>query len=197
MPVIMPVPVILCKALHCNLETVVPQIKRYSNSKAIKLALILTLSTMSLKPQNATTGLLGFFNRRRDKYDSIIDIRLATSSFPLCDLNETASDDDTSSVSSHSTNSTVDDNPGPGRLIDKHLYQKLGKKLEHVIFWIRPPTPSPAQLSGFFEKIHSHSYGIRTTYTELGMTWCVNNILKSEHGKSSIYALKCLVKQTQ
>lgn len=41
--------------------------------------------------------------------------------------------DDTRTISSHSTNSTVDDNPGPGRVLDKHFYQPFGRKLERAI----------------------------------------------------------------
>lgn len=38
--------------------------------------------------------------------------------------------DDGASFCSLSTNATMDDNPGPGRIIDKCIYQFLGKKIE-------------------------------------------------------------------
>ena len=43
-------------------------------------------------------------------------------------------EDDDSSISSFSTNSTVDDNPGTGRTIDKFIYQIPGRALERLAF---------------------------------------------------------------
>lgn len=53
------------------------------------------------------------------------------------------------SISSCSTTSTVDDNPGTGRLIDKYFYQRGGRKVERLIFWmwIKLPHPHPALVS--------------------------------------------------
>lgn len=60
-----------------------------------------------------------------------------------------STDDDASSIRSYSTTSTVDDNPGTGRLIDKHLYQKGGRRVEKLIFWaqIRLPNVNPVLIS--------------------------------------------------
>lgn len=36
------------------------------------------------------------------------------------------------SITSVSTNATMDDNPGPGRVVDKFIYQFLGRKIERL-----------------------------------------------------------------
>lgn len=136
-----------------------------------------------------STGLCGFFNRKNDKYDSIIEIRLAD--FDV--YRSETDDDDTSTISSYSTNSTVDDNPGTGRLIDKHIYQRLGRKLERFLFWIKPPMLTPGQICAFFEK-QNGEHGI---FYSLGLTSRGGSIVDSFRDRSSVYGLKCLIKQTQ
>lgn len=140
------------------------------------------------------TRLRGLFNRRRDDdaYLFLLDTGL-----PVGFLDQSESDDDdTSSITSHSTFSTVDDNPGTGRVIDKHLYQKFGRTLERVIFRIKLPSLLPAQISRFFMGIHGeHNREIRAVLID--ETWSMKCILYCNQGKSKLYGLKCLVKQTE
>ena len=42
--------------------------------------------------------------------------------------------DDTYSLVRTETNDTIDDNPGPGRIIDKYIYQRYGRKIERCIW---------------------------------------------------------------
>lgn len=92
-------------------------------------------------------GLRGILQRRRNDDD---DYMLENPIWrrvvvPDCD----SADEDASSVRSYSTTSTVDDNPGTGRLVDKYLYQKGGRKVERLIFWvqIKQPNVHPALIS--------------------------------------------------
>lgn len=57
-------------------------------------------------------------------------------------LDYNSADEDASSVMSYSTTSTVDDNPGTGRLVDKYLYQKGGRKVQKLIPWVRIKLPN-------------------------------------------------------
>lgn len=108
-----------------------------------------------------------------------------------------ATDDDASSMSSFSTNATIDDNPGTGRLIDKYLYQRGGKKVERLIFrmWIKTSPPNPAQISRYFEVLNEIStHGGQIIPLKLAIT-----NLESSYGEVSaiISGLKCLVQQTK
>lgn len=136
-----------------------------------------------------STGLRGYLNRRRDKNNNVIEIRSAAIDF----LRTLTDDNDTSTISLYSTNSTVDDNPGTGRLIDKHIYQRLGRKLERFLFWIKPPMLTPGQICAFFEK-QNGGHGI---FYSLGLTSRGGSIVDSFRDRSSVYGLKCLIKQTQ
>ena len=41
-------------------------------------------------------------------------------------------DGDTGSTETFSTNATVDDNPGTGRVLDKYFYQPAGRRIERL-----------------------------------------------------------------
>lgn len=56
-------------------------------------------------------------------------------------------DDDASSISSVSTNATMDNIPGPGRTIDTYIYQFFGRKLERFIFRISISSFSPDKIA--------------------------------------------------
>ena len=99
---------------------------------------------------------------------------------------------DTSSVSTYSTNATADDLPGPGRLLDKYIYQHGGRIIERFVMrWtmanlhpshiVRYLSPSPA----------SCKYVLSASYE--------NDIFKVEniHGLTVVTGLKSLVEQTQ
>ena len=59
-------------------------------------------------------------------------------------------EDNSSSVTSFSTNATMDDNPGAGLTIDKYFYQPLGRAIEKFALKIAMRLnichPSPAQI---------------------------------------------------
>ena len=59
-------------------------------------------------------------------------------------------EDDTSSISSCSTNATMDDIPGNGRTIDKYFYQPVGRAIERfapkITMRFNFGHPSPAQI---------------------------------------------------
>ena len=63
------------------------------------------------------------------------------------------SNDDTSSISSCSTNATMDGNPGAGLTIDKYFYQPVGRAIEKfalkVAIRLNICHPSPAQILRF------------------------------------------------
>ena len=62
---------------------------------------------------------------------------------------------DTSSISSFSTNATMDNIPGTGRTIDMHFYQPVGRAIERLALKIAIRLnvyhPSPAQILRFFQ----------------------------------------------
>ena len=61
--------------------------------------------------------------------------------------------DDTRTISSFSTNATMDDNPGAGLTIDKYFYQPVGRAIERLALYIGTRLnvfqPSPAQILRF------------------------------------------------
>ena len=99
---------------------------------------------------------------------------------------------DTSSVSTYSTNATADDLPGPGRLLDKYVYQRGGRLLErfvmkwtmaslHPIHIVRYLSPSPT----------SWVLGLGETFEEATLR------IETSFGLTLIAGLKSLVQQTQ
>ena len=63
-------------------------------------------------------------------------------------------EDDTSSISSFSTNGTMDNIPGTGRTLDMHFYQPVGRAIEKfalkIAIRLNICHPSPAQILRFF-----------------------------------------------
>ena len=72
-------------------------------------------------------------------------------------------EDDTSSISSFSTNATMDNIPGTGRTIDMRFYQPVGRAIEKfalkIAIRLNNCHPSPAQILRFLR------------LGALGMTW--------------------------
>lgn len=107
-------------------------------------------------------------------------------------------DDDANSVSSHSTNATVDDNPGTGRLIDKYLYQREGRRLEYFIFRIRLPSLPPARISRFIEDQYGaflllrYEDDIGVPLSDLPTLICFDS-----RGSTTLSGMKSLVQQTR
>ena len=73
---------------------------------------------------------------------------------PCCSTNYSSAcvedEDDTMSISSFSTNATMDDNPGTGLTIDKYFYQPVGRAIEKfalkIAIRLNICHPSPAQI---------------------------------------------------
>ena len=63
-------------------------------------------------------------------------------------------EDDASSISSCSTNATMDNIPGTGRTLDMHFYQPVGRAIEKfalkIAIRLNTCHPSPAQILRFF-----------------------------------------------
>lgn len=66
-----------------------------------------------------------------------------------CEENGNDDRDDASSISSVSTNATMDNIPGTGRIIDKCIYQFFGRKLERFLFRISMANLSPDRIVQF------------------------------------------------
>lgn len=136
----------------------------------------------------------GVFKRQHNNDDDFM-LENPISHFALrLDCNST--DDDASSVGTYSTNSTVDDNPGPGRLVDKYLYQKGGRKVERLIFWVRIKLPNvhPVLISRILDDTWGAKLSRRCPTTSLSAA-----IRRIERvGKpGQISGLQSLVRQTQ
>lgn len=81
-------------------------------------------------PSRALNWVAKRFRRNDDTSTSETPVDLSSSSPTLAWNHFTNDDDAHDDASSVWSMETVDDNPGPGRLIDKFLYQRLGKMLE-------------------------------------------------------------------
>ena len=161
-----------------------------------------------LRDPNFRTAELGGLYRSHD----LIDARsyFLPTKFALADdgtgayiENVDEEEDDRSSISSHSTNSTVDDNPGPGRLVDKYLYQRLGRKLEKVAIRLGFVNPDPSQIVPFFTRLYTLRWFTPVYSASLSSSL---RSITSRHGNSDhrhdrdsalIAGLKSLVKQSQ
>ena len=78
--------------------------------------------------------MVGIFKRKSEDFDKHL------SDFPLSAFIEDEwrmEDGDDGDTTSHSTMSTVTDNPGPGRVLDKYILQPLGSKLEKILESLR------------------------------------------------------------
>lgn len=105
-----------------------------------------------------------------------------------------STDDGASSARSYSTNSTVDDNPGIGRLFDNYLYQRGGRKVERLIFWVRIRLPNvhPALISRILDDGYYGQHGFRSPTTSLSAA------MDHLGGKPVLISvLQNLVRQTQ
>ena len=80
---------------------------------------------------------------------------LEESATPVCSAclgREDATGDGASHLISDSSTATGDDNPGPGRLIDKHVYQKAGRKIEKIYFRFALPSLSTGDIALFISR---------------------------------------------
>ena len=110
-------------------------------------------------------------------------------------------DVDTSSISSYSTTATMDDNPGPGRLMDKHIYQRFGRKIERLVSRITMSNLPPERIVQFFEERFS---GYRMGFGYAGYLGVIISDITNDmddcadvKGDILLAGLKSLVKQSQ
>lgn len=97
-------------------------------------------------------------------------------------------DSDTCSTLTVSTNATMDNIPGTGRIIDTYLYQFFGRKLERFIFRVSMATLSPDRI---------------LQYLWVGVGWMFSTEFKPlsdvimDFSKDELSGFEGLVKQTQ
>ena len=89
------------------------------------------------------------------KYDSGWNASYGTSAY-------IEDEDDTSSISSCSTNATMDNIPGTGRTIDMRFYQPVGRAIEKfalkIAIRLNICHPSPAQILRFFRLVPQNGF---------------------------------------
>ena len=111
------------------------------------------------------------------------------------------------STSSFSTNATEDDIPGPGRTIDKYLYQRFGRKVENFAFRITFSSLSPGQILQYFiqktepdVRRSSSLPDVSTNHgTVLQLDYIIHTICEENApwGQPFVAGLKSLVKQSK
>ena len=105
-------------------------------------------------------------------------------------------DSDASSEISSSSMATVDDNPGTGRVIDKYVYQKGGRKIEQIVSRLRLPylsTGHHLECITRYKEVHKAYFGI-------GGTEDLDSALQAFHGPYMTYVvngLKVLLKRSR
>ena len=99
---------------------------------------------------------------------------------------------DTSSVSTYSTNATADDLPGPGRLLDKYVYQRGGRLLERFVMKWTMASLHPIHIVRYLSlSPTSWVLGLGETFEEATLR------IETSFGPTLIAGLKSLVQQTQ
>ena len=104
-------------------------------------------------------------------------------------------DDD--SVSSVSTMETMDDNPGTGRMIDKHVYQKLGGKIERLFCRIGMSFLSPDRIVRYIVSQKTSSSLIGIDVRAIRETNSLTDYLVGSYGAPVLAGVKSLVRQTR
>lgn len=98
-------------------------------------------------------------------------------------------------VSSFSTMATMDDNPGPGRVIDKHFYQTVGRKIELLAGRIVINYVPPGAILNYMYLNSSFGHGISIPKSTPGP---VSDVMtKWDEGNTVMDGWKALVKQIQ
>ena len=96
----------------------------------------------------------------------------------------------TSSVTS--TNATADDLPGPGRLLDKYIYQRGGRYIERFVTKWKMSTLHPAHIVRYLSPLPT--YYFRTLGEQLES---IIFDIEISYGPTVVAGLKSLVQQTQ
>ena len=100
--------------------------------------------------------------------------------------------EDTSSISTYSTNATADDLPGPGRLLDKYIYQRGGRIIERFVTKWNMATLHPAYIVRYLYPLPVSRF---LTLGEKLETIIFN--IETFHGPAVVAGLNSLVQQTQ
>ena len=105
-------------------------------------------------------------------------------------------EDETLSISTFSTNATMDDNPGTGRTIDMRFYQPVGRAIEkfalRIAIRLNICHPPPAQILRFLQL----RPGEVNWYGGTKKLSCVIDNLSKDHTMASVGILS-LVQQSQ
>lgn len=106
-------------------------------------------------------------------------------------------DSDTSSISSGASDETIDDNPGTGRTIDTYVYQKLGRKIERVIYRAGMSFLSPARILQYITKRKKRSALVGLTFNAYPDMGKLVEHLTICYGPAVLAGLKSLVHQAR
>ena len=92
----------------------------------------------------------------------------------------------TSSISTYSTNATTDDLPGPGRLLDKYIYQRGGRIIERFVMKWNMSTLHPAHIVRYLSP-----YPTSSTYLIGGQLESIIFGIENIHGPAVVARAIC------
>ena len=94
--------------------------------------------------------------------------------------------------------STIDDNPGTGRILDKYIYQALGRLVER---WIRHITISDLSSEKIVQDMKSTffsgGFDILDDLKQHPINQITQFILEVNHGDDIVYGLKILIERAR
>ena len=104
---------------------------------------------------------------------------------------------DGDSVSSVSTMETVDDNPGTGRVIDKYVYQKGGRKVERLFCRIGMSFLSPDKVVRYIMKRKADASLLGIKLGALKDINSLSDLIVDSYGAAALAGVKNLIRQTR
>ena len=125
---------------------------------------------------------------------------LEESATPVCSAclgREDATGDGASHLISDSSTATGDDNPGPGRVIDKHVYQKAGRKIEKIYFRFALPSLSTGDIALFISRYQHETRFIAYILGSFEKLVPILEDINSLSGSLVISGLKVLLHRTR
>ena len=103
-------------------------------------------------------------------------------------------DGDTGSIETFSTNATVDDNPGTGRVLDKYFYQPAGRRIERLALRFTIRYLHPWRISEFLSTLK----GIGLSEPQQTLDEALRHFSRlGSIGSTVVSGLKSLVRQAQ
>ena len=103
-------------------------------------------------------------------------------------------DGDTGSIETFSTNATVDDNPGTGRVLDKYFYQPAGRRIERLALRFTIRYLHPWRISEFLSALR----GIGLSEPQQTLDESLRHFSRlGSIGSTVVSGLKSLVRQAQ